>query len=858
MYDIFYISQNPHNSPEYKKLKSKFPMTKVSDDVITAQEQSLTEFFWIVWDDVIIDDSFEFNYVPKDRTKEYIHSFLNGTTYDGVVLIPKKAPITKKETEHRFFIKKINIAICASKPKNYDIFVIETYDDYLNALEQSKTEMFWATSNNLKISENFDFSLHFSRDNMYDLHENHVFVHVVNGEELYNGVFLLSKKNKLSKREIEYRQLVNRKEWPMIASGPIEYDLFVIDTYDEYLKALANSKTEMFWATSNNLKISENFDFSLHFSRDNMYDLHENHVFVHVVNGEELYNGVFLLSKKNKLSKREIEYRQLVNRKEWPMIASGPIEYDLFVIDTYDEYLKALANSKTEMFWATSNNLKINPDFKFDLYLSHDEYDRHENHAFIHRVNGEDLYNGVFLFSKHKPVTEKEIKHRYLVERKEWPIVASGPIEYDRFVIETYDDYLTALEQSKTEMFWATSNNLKINPDFKFDLYLSHDEYDRHENHAFIHRVNGEDLYNGVFLFSKHKPVTEKEIKHRHLVERKEWDIVASGPIEYDRFVIDTYDEYLDALTNSKTEMFWAIPNYVSIAPSTNFDLYFTYNQTFERNINHVFLNGKYNDGIVLCSKYSKFSRREFDYKFIANKVETPIIMSSPKPYDVVFISYKEPNADENYARLLSKRADAKRVHGVVGIHNAHIEAAKIAETDMLWIVDGDALIVDDFNFDYQVPRWDREVVHVWRSKNPINDLVYGYGGVKLFPRFLTINMDTSKPDMTTSISTKFKAINEISNITAFNTDPFNTWKSAFRECAKLSSKIIDRQKDDETQNRLRDWCTIGNDRIYGEYAIAGAKQGAIYGYSNKNNMEKLKLINDFNWLEEQFKNANT
>lgn len=85
--------------------------------------------------------------------------------------------------------------------------------------------------------------------------------------------------------------------------------------------------------------------------------------------------------------------------------------------------------------------------------------------------------------------------------------------------------------------------------------------------------------------------------------------------------------------------------------------------------------------------------------------------------------------------------------------------------------------------------------VHVWRAKNPINDLVYGYGGIKLFPRLLTKNMDTTKPDMTTSISKHFIAINEVANTTRFNTSPFETWKGAFRECAKLSSKIIDRQK---------------------------------------------------------------
>ena len=47
----------------------------------------------------------------------------------------------------------------------------------------------------------------------------------------------------------------------------------------------------------------------------------------------------------------------------------------------------------------------------------------------------------------------------------------------------------------------------------------------------------------------------------------------------------------------------------------------------------------------------------------------------------------------------------------------------------------------------------------VWSSVNPVNGLVYGYGGVKLFPTEKTLMMDTSKPDMTTSISNKFVAM---------------------------------------------------------------------------------------------------
>ena len=212
--------------------------------------------------------------------------------------------------------------------------------------------------------------------------------------------------------------------------------------------------------------------------------------------------------------------------------------------------------------------------------------------------------------------------------------------------------------------------------------------------------------------------------------------------------------------------------------------------------------------------------------------------------YDIVFISYDEINADANYARLKERFPLAKRVHGVDGIHNAHIAAAKKAFTKMFWVVDADAIILDDFNFDYEVTKWDLDVVHVWRSRNPVNGLEYGYGGVKLFPKTLTINMRTDTVDMTTTISSKFKAMPTVSNITAFNTDAFTTWRSAFRECCKLV--LIN---NEESLVRLDRWCTIGSDLN----AINGAKAGKIYGEKNASDMEALAKINDFTWLKDQW-----
>ena len=69
--------------------------------------------------------------------------------------------------------------------------------------------------------------------------------------------------------------------------------------------------------------------------------------------------------------------------------------------------------------------------------------------------------------------------------------------------------------------------------------------------------------------------------------------------------------------------------------------------------------------------------------------------------YDIVMISYAEPNADKNFEALKKRFPKAQRIHGVKGIHNAHVAAANICSTEMFWIVDGDAEVDPDFNFDY-------------------------------------------------------------------------------------------------------------------------------------------------------------
>ena len=222
--------------------------------------------------------------------------------------------------------------------------------------------------------------------------------------------------------------------------------------------------------------------------------------------------------------------------------------------------------------------------------------------------------------------------------------------------------------------------------------------------------------------------------------------------------------------------------------------------------------------------------------------------------YDMVFISYQEANAEQNWQDIAQRFPRVKRLHGVKGLHRAHVQAAHMVDSLLFYVIDGDAVITEDFGFDYEVPWHQTDHVHVFRAKNPVNDLVYGYGAVKLLPtaEVKGLSHRDHKPDMTSSINRKYKIIHQLSNITRFNTDPFSAWRSGFRECAKLASGVIDGQVNEETQHRLHTWCTVGAQAPHGDWCMRGAKAGRAFALDS-GSRDRMHCINDWAWLAAEF-----
>jgi hypothetical protein len=374
--------------------------------------------------------------------------------------------------------------------------------------------------------------------------------------------------------------------------------------------------------------------------------------------------------------------------------------------------------------------------------------------------------------------------------------------------------------------------------------------FDRFKNIIRVDEVVSKVTGHPVFYFDEgmYSKNTEK-YKNDNTIE------VLSGTLE---------ETYMKAANMTNTGYFWAIDNDVDVLDEFDRTLYVD-----RHHASHFHVWPKVNPSTGYIHQYGglklipaeaikhlkpntdKLRKMSFKNK---KPIKSESVRTQDIPYDVVMLSYKEPEADANYAKLLEKVPNAKRVHGVKGIFHAHQKASQIADTKMFYVIDADAILLDDFKFDYFPTVWDEDTVHVWKSKNPINGLVYGFGGLKLFPTQLVRDAKEWKVDFTTSISDKFKAMPGTANYTAFNTNPYDTWKSAFRECTKLSSSVIQKSKKDESDERLETWCTINNDAKFGEYAIKGANAGREYGTKHAGDEDALSKINDYDWLNKKFK----
>ena len=231
--------------------------------------------------------------------------------------------------------------------------------------------------------------------------------------------------------------------------------------------------------------------------------------------------------------------------------------------------------------------------------------------------------------------------------------------------------------------------------------------------------------------------------------------------------------------------------------------------------------------------------------------------------FDVVFISYDEPNADQNYQDLLEKCPWALRSHGVWGSDAAHKAAAALVNTERFITIDADNIVHSDFfNVELDMDQIGDNDVISWAGKNAVNGLVYGNGGIKCWPVHVVNAMRTHEaaPQNDTHAQVDFcwninyVQMNNIYCNVANNGSPYQAYRAGFREGCKMSLEdgdIVDKRalKKIHRKNyqRMLVWMSIGEDITNGLWAVYGSRLGCYMTNLDRDSWD-WRNVRDFEW----------
>ena len=209
---------------------------------------------------------------------------------------------------------------------------------------------------------------------------------------------------------------------------------------------------------------------------------------------------------------------------------------------------------------------------------------------------------------------------------------------------------------------------------------------------------------------------------------------------------------------------------------------------------------------------------------------------------DCIYLTYDEPNAEENWVKIKNMVPWARRVDGVKGSDAAHKAAAEASDTDRFILIDGDN-IPDPafFNLTLGLDDSNNDCVFRWRARNHINGLMYGNGGLSCWTKEFVENMrthensdGTAANDVEFCFYPNYIAMYDCYSTTYPNGSPFQAWRAGFREGVKMCLNKGVRPTIAEFQDRVHHrnldhltiWHNVGRDVDNGIWSMIGSRMG--------------------------------
>ena len=416
---------------------------------------------------------------------------------------------------------------------------------------------------------------------------------------------------------------------------------------------------------------------------------------------------------------------------------------------------------------------------------------------------------------------------------KHWPSPFANTRE-----VPFVDSYLTVLKSIindiNTEYFWFFANFMDLKT---VDIDYIPEQHEKNQIHVWYntHPLGGTNKEGNVFL------IPTKAFKNQ------------CNDIQFLRDFKDiNYHEHPNLFQNwiPKTAFKLKDPYKTYYESEPNYYKWLHNKDIDKKNIPNFFPSfwedvklytwGKTNDVILVPHKDNIKQFYDFD------RIVHYDLDYSSKLMDIVFLSYDEPNADENWEKLKAKHPRAKRVHGVPARTLAYITAALKSETDYFFAVFPTIEIDDSFDFTFQPDRLKEPCHYIFHCKNPVNGLEYGHRAVILYNKQLCL--DTKKPGLDFTLSQAHTVVPTLCGTSHFNVSPEISWRVAFREVIKLCAM----KQTVESRYRLKKWCELGKGP-YAELVQRGALDAINYYEKNKHDQDALSLSYELDWLKQKF-----
>lgn len=211
------------------------------------------------------------------------------------------------------------------------------------------------------------------------------------------------------------------------------------------------------------------------------------------------------------------------------------------------------------------------------------------------------------------------------------------------------------------------------------------------------------------------------------------------------------------------------------------------------------------------------------------------------KPLDVVYLSNGELNGHRNWLHLQQFAPNAKKIEGITGRIKAYHACAEASETDWFFAVFAKCFVNEEFDWNWQPDRLQGKKHWIFHARNPVNGLEYGHMAVAALNKQLVL--ETTESGLDFIMTGRHDVMPILSCDAVFNIDELTTWRTAFREVAKLSQ-----QPDEISQSRLHTWKTIA-EGDYAKWALDGAHDALEFVNSGGD----LKLLFEWEFLRDYF-----